>query len=152
MTGTKTASASVPMPFGRMQEGLTVPATSTGNRLVARSRQRIAKLRATERKTLQRGRCPPAQRAKAALRNLGSVGQVERMNRTIKDATIRRFHYETHQQPRNHLTDFVNAYDFGRRLRALKGLTAYEAICKTWTKEPQRFTEDPIHQMPGLNI
>lgn len=78
-------------------------------------------------------------------------GQVERMNRTIKDATVKRFHYETHDQLRNHLTDFVNAYNFGRRLKALKGLTPYEAICKTWTKEPQRFTLDPVHQMPGLN-
>src|SRR6185295_14404303 len=33
-------------------------------------------------------------------------GQVERMNRTLKDATVRRFHYETHEQLRSHLTDF----------------------------------------------
>lgn len=25
-------------------------------------------------------------------------GQVERMNRTIKDATVRRFHYDSHEQ------------------------------------------------------
>ena len=79
-------------------------------------------------------------------------GQVERMNRTIKDATVKRFHYDTHEQLRSHLTDFVNAYNFGRRLKTLKGLTPYEAICRTWTKEPQRFTLNPIHQMPGLNI
>ncbi|WP_410170542.1 transposase, partial [Aurantimonas coralicida] len=24
-------------------------------------------------------------------------------------------------------------------------------ICKRWTSEPERFTLDPIHQMPGLN-
>ena len=78
-------------------------------------------------------------------------GQVERMNRTIKDATVKRFHYDTHEQLRSHLTDFVNAYNFGRRLKTLKGLTPYEAICRTWTKEPQRFTLNPIHQMPGLN-
>src|SRR3990170_92578 len=44
-------------------------------------------------------------------------GQVERMNRTLKDATVRRFHYETHDQLRSHLSDFVNAYNFGRRLK-----------------------------------
>jgi Integrase core domain len=27
----------------------------------------------------------------------------------------------------------------------------HEAICKLWTQEPDRFTLDPIHQMPGLN-
>jgi transposase InsO family protein len=77
-------------------------------------------------------------------------GQVERMNRTIKEATVKRFHYETHEQLRTHLTDFVTAYNFARRLKTLKGLTPYEAICKAWTKEPNRFKLDPIHQMPGL--
>ena len=78
-------------------------------------------------------------------------GQVERMNRTIKDATVKRFHYEAHEQVRAHLADFVNAYNFARRLKTLKGLTPYEAICKAWTKEPDRFTFDPLQQMPGLN-
>jgi transposase InsO family protein len=79
-------------------------------------------------------------------------GQVERMNRTIKDATVRRYHYENHEQLRAHLADFVAAYNFGRRLKTLKGLTPYEFICKAWTNEPQRFTLNPLHQMPGLNI
>lgn len=79
-------------------------------------------------------------------------GQVERMNRTIKEATVRRFHYETHNQLRSHLADFVTAYNFAKRLKTLKGLTPYEHICKLWKKEPERFTLDPLHQMPGLNI
>jgi transposase len=78
-------------------------------------------------------------------------GQVERMNRTIKDATVKRFHYDDHDQLRKHLQDFINAYNFGRRLKTLKGLTPYEYICKQWTSEPDRFILDPIHQMPGLN-
>ena len=78
-------------------------------------------------------------------------GQVERMNRTLKEATVKRFHDDTHDQLRGHLADFVNAYNFGRRLKTLKGLTPYEAICKTWTIEPKRFTLEPFHQMPGLN-
>ncbi|ESX29528.1 hypothetical protein X765_15230, partial [Mesorhizobium sp. LSHC440B00] len=28
------------------------------------------------------------------------------------------------------------AYNFGRRLKTLKGLTPFEYICKIWTKEP----------------
>jgi hypothetical protein len=36
-------------------------------------------------------------------------------------------------------------------MKTLKGLTPYETICKAWTKEPERFRLDPIHQMPGLN-
>src|SRR5215216_3734208 len=78
-------------------------------------------------------------------------GQVERMNRTIKDATVKRFHYVSHDQLRQHLADFISAYNFGRRLKTLRGLTPYEFICKCWTQEPERFTLNPIHQMPGLN-
>jgi len=79
-------------------------------------------------------------------------GQVERMNRTIKEATVKRYHYDSHDQLRQHLQDFIDAYNFGRRLKTLKGLTPYEYICKCWTSEPDRFILDPIHQMPGLNI
>ncbi len=56
--------------------------------------------------------------------------QVERMNRTIKDATVKRFHYDDHDQLRRHMTDFIDAYNFGRRLKTLRGLTPYEFICK----------------------
>ena len=84
-------------------------------------------------------------------RHAWTNGQVERMNRTIKEATVKRFHYENHDQLRAHLADFVAAYNFGRRLKTLKGLSPNEFICKAWTNEPQRFTLDPLHQMPGLN-
>ncbi|MFM8751160.1 MAG: IS481 family transposase, partial [Rhabdaerophilum sp.] len=50
-----------------------------------------------------------------------------------------------------HLADFIAEYNFGRRLKTLKGLTPYEFICKCWTSEPQRFNFNPIHHMPGLN-
>ena len=79
-------------------------------------------------------------------------GQVERMNRTIKDATVKRFSYKSHDQLRQHLADFVAAYNFARRLKTLHGLTPYEAICKAWADEPSRFTHDPHHQSQGPNI
>ena len=78
-------------------------------------------------------------------------GQVERMNRTIKEATVKRFHYESHDQLRVHLADFMAAYNFARRPKTLSGLTPYAYIAKIWTSEPERFIVDPIHQMPGLN-
>jgi len=79
-------------------------------------------------------------------------GQVERMNRTIKEATVKRYHYDRHDQLECHLNDFINAYNYGKRLKTLKGLTPYEFIVKAWTTEPHRFILDPTHQMPGLNI
>jgi transposase InsO family protein len=79
-------------------------------------------------------------------------GQVERMNRTLKDATVKRYFYETHDELKRHIADFIAAYNYARRLKTLKGLTPYEFICKTWTNEPRRFILNPLHQMPGLNI
>jgi transposase InsO family protein len=61
-------------------------------------------------------------------------GQVERMNRTLKEATVKRCCYETHDQLRSRLADFVTAYNFAKRLKTLKGLTPYEYICKLWTE------------------
>ncbi|KLK92812.1 transposase [Microvirga vignae] len=79
-------------------------------------------------------------------------GQVERMNRTIKEATVKRDYYESHDQLRQHLADFVSGYNLARRLKTLRGLTPYEYICKIWTTEPQRFRLNPLHHMPGPNI
>jgi len=79
-------------------------------------------------------------------------GQVERMNRTLKDATVKRYHYGSHDELRHHLQLFVDAYNYGRRLKTLRGLTPYELICKTWAEQPSRFTSDPTHLTPGPNI
>jgi transposase InsO family protein len=57
-------------------------------------------------------------------------GQVERMNRTIKEATVKRYYYEMHKQLKDHLRLFLMAYNFARRLKTIKGLTAYEYISK----------------------
>jgi IS30 family transposase len=78
-------------------------------------------------------------------------GQVERMNRTIKEATVQRFYYENHQQLRQQLDDFVKAYNFARRLKTLKGLTPYEYVCKCWTSQPERFKVNPLQLKLGLN-
>ena len=78
-------------------------------------------------------------------------GQVERMNRTLKEATVRRYHYETHDQLREHLDTFLAAYNFAKRLKTLRGLTPYEYICKCWTENPDQFRLDPIHHKLGLN-
>jgi hypothetical protein len=50
------------------------------------------------------------------------------------------------------MANFISAYNFGRRLKTLKGLTPHDFICKQWTIEPERFTPNPTDQMPGLSI
>jgi transposase InsO family protein len=78
-------------------------------------------------------------------------GQVERMNRTLKEATVKKFYYETHQHLKEHLQTFLMAYNFAKRLKTLKGLTPYQFICAAWQKDPDRFTLNPIHHTLGLN-
>ena len=48
------------------------------------------------------------------------------MNRTLKEATVKRYYYESHEQLRAHLEAFVAAYNFAKRLKTLRGLTPYE--------------------------
>lgn len=78
-------------------------------------------------------------------------GQVERMNRTLKEATVKRYHYASHQQFAAHLAAFLDAYNFAKRLKTLRGLTPYEAICNAWARDPTIFSRDPTHLTSGLN-
>ena len=73
------------------------------------------------------------------------------MNRTLKDATVKRYHYETHDQLKRHLHTFLMAYNLARRLKTLRGLTPYEYICQQWQKDPERFHRDPYHHTVGPN-
>jgi len=78
-------------------------------------------------------------------------GQVERMNRTLKAATVKRYCYENHQQLKEHLHGFLNACNYAKRLKTLHGLTPYEYIIQCRQKEPDRFNLNPHHHKAGLN-
>lgn len=45
------------------------------------------------------------------------------MKRTSKDATVKRYFYDTHNQLKAHLNDFLRAYNFALRLKPLIDLT-----------------------------
>jgi hypothetical protein len=77
-------------------------------------------------------------------------GQVERMNRTLKEATVQRYYYDSHEQLSAHLAAFLAAYNFAKRLKTLRGLTPHEYVCKIWTEGPSRFRLDPIHHTTEL--
>lgn len=53
------------------------------------------------------------------------------MNRTIKDATVKRYHYDTHAQFEAHVTDFIAAYNYARRLKTLQGLSRSNTSAKS---------------------
>ncbi len=73
------------------------------------------------------------------------------MNRTLKEATVKRYHYGTHDQLKEHIQTFLMAYHFAKRLKTLHGLTPYEYICNIWTSDPDRFKFDPFQYTVGLN-
>ena len=72
------------------------------------------------------------------------------MNRTLKEATVNRYFYQSHAHLHKHLQAFISAYDFARRLKTLRGLTPYEFIVKTWTEKPELFHAEQNHLMLGL--
>lgn len=61
-------------------------------------------------------------------------GQVERMNRTVKEATVQRYFYQTQQELNEHLQSFLAAYTGAKRLKKLRGRTSYEYICAEYEK------------------
>jgi len=69
----------------------------------------------------------------------------------FEEATVQRYRHDSHRHFEAHLVVFVSAYNFGRRLKTLKDLTYYKFICKTWIKELERFSFNPLQQTPGLN-
>jgi len=81
-----------------------------------------------------------------------SNGQVERMNRTIEDASVKRFYYESHDEIQVQLTDFETTYNFAKRLKIPQGAHILRVHLQVWTKAPERFTFNPLQQMPGLII
>ncbi len=78
-------------------------------------------------------------------------GQVERMNRTLKDATIKRYHYADLEALQSHLQTFLAAYNYAKKLKTLKGKTPFEAITAQWRHDPERFHCPPNHLLAGLD-
>jgi transposase InsO family protein len=76
-------------------------------------------------------------------------GQAERMNRTVKDATIKAFHYLDLDALKAHVLAFVTAYNFAKRLKALRWRTPFQAVCDAWKADPSAFNIDPHHLIPG---
>jgi transposase InsO family protein len=78
-------------------------------------------------------------------------GQAERTVRTIKEATVRAFHYSSINELRRHLRDWLAAYNFAKQLKALSYQTPFEAIEALWRQKPKIFNMQPNHHTLGLN-
>ncbi len=78
-------------------------------------------------------------------------GQAERTGRTVKDATIKTFHYPSLESLKAHVIAFVSAYNFAKHLKALRWKTPFEAVCHAWNTTPDIFKLNPRHLTPGPN-
>ena len=71
------------------------------------------------------------------------------MNRVIKEATVKRYHYDTHRQLKMHLNIFIAACNYARRLKMLRGLTPYESISRSLAEQPQNSIIKPESPITG---
>ena len=78
-------------------------------------------------------------------------GQAERMVRTLKEVSVRTYHYETFSQLRRHISEYLVAYNFAKHLKTLRWKTPYETIQALWDSKPELFRDSPDHLTPGPN-
>ena len=69
-------------------------------------------------------------------------GQVEIFNKTIKNATTKKYFYTTFAQFETHLVLFLKAYNFGKRLRSLKYLTPFQKLVDYYKNDKKLFNVD----------
>jgi hypothetical protein len=73
------------------------------------------------------------------------------MNKTLEETTVKRYYCQSHKHLKQHPHSFSMAYNFPKRLKALKGLAPYECLFDIWQKEPERFAVNPLLHTLGLN-
>jgi transposase InsO family protein len=78
-------------------------------------------------------------------------GQAERMNRAVKEATVKAFHYPDPDALKAHVLASARAYNLAKHLKASRWRTPFQAVLDAWTKDPSIFKIDPHHLTPGPN-
>lgn len=78
-------------------------------------------------------------------------GQVEIMNKKIKNHTTKIYHYEDVESLKKHLMAYLLAYNFQRPLKALNYRSPYESVLEWYKNKPNLFRGNPNHKKMGLN-
>lgn len=60
---------------------------------------------------------------------------IERLNRKLKEATVKRYRYDSHDHLEQHLQTFLGAYNYAKRLKTLKGLTSLNTSANAGQKK-----------------
>lgn len=75
-------------------------------------------------------------------------GQVERMNRTIKEATVKKYHYVSFDQMQKHLDAFLLAYNIAKPLRALNFKAPIDFLIEKLKIFHYNFKDNPFLYFP----
>lgn len=78
-------------------------------------------------------------------------GRAERMVRTLKEATVRAFHYDGIAELRRHVADYLCAYNDAKHLKALRWRTPVETLEALWAAKAELFRRSPAHLTLGPN-
>jgi len=73
-------------------------------------------------------------------------GLVERMNRTIKEATIKIYFYENLNELKKHLELWLKYYNYEKQLKSLKFKSPYSKVLEEYDKNPSGFNQNPSHE------
>jgi transposase-like protein len=79
-------------------------------------------------------------------------GLVERMNRTIKEATIKIYFYENLDELKKHLMLWLLYYNYEKKLKSLKFNSPRDKILEELDKNPSFFNRNPHHKIRGHYI
>jgi transposase InsO family protein len=78
-------------------------------------------------------------------------GQVEIYNKLIKNATIKKYFYESFSELNQHIQAFLLYYNYQKPNKQLKYTSPYQKILDYYIKEPNLFKENPMDKIVGLN-
>ena len=93
----------------------------------------------------------PIEHRKTKIKHPWTNEPIERMNRTLKEATVHNFHYASHDELKKPPQAYLMAYNFAKRLKAIKGKTPWQFILNPWADHPEYFILNPNLSFLGLN-
>jgi IS30 family transposase len=76
-------------------------------------------------------------------------GLVERMNRTIKEATTKIYFYENLDELKKHLTLWLKYYNYEKKLKSLKFKSPCDKMLEEFDKNPGGFNQKLDHKIRG---
>lgn len=78
-------------------------------------------------------------------------GQVEVMNRVLKNHTTKKYYYEDIEEFKKHLMSFILFYNHQKKLKSLKYQSPFSFLEEKFDRVPELFKNNPSHKLVGLN-